>query len=410
MFILASAFDFFFGGKDAFYDLNAIKALWKLSCILGILFLLTGVFRFRKSRDANALIGVIMRALICGSLMLPFCRMAETLKVECIKIKAATGFTPEEMNFSLHRIAKRTEQAYKEKANDNPTSSWFDLAAKATDSIGQVVLTNMIAGITAVAWLAALILKFFYLIHDFVFYSAILISPLAFGLVGSSFFDTRRGIQFIFTVLGVAIWPLCWLFVDAIVLMALKPLDPSIGGSTIIQNDAKFYAAYALDGTGGMMTTLVLMAVITAMIFFGYIMSIRLAHWVFGSIGGGIIEMAGNMVRGAAATARNVALAKMTGGASLAAGGAGAAAGSSGAAIPGMASASPASGFGGTSGGSMTLGTSNSGGGQPFQFKPQSAGQRFATLKGSVPPLPKPQTSNWRTNKRVEAENKEALS
>jgi hypothetical protein len=395
MFVIASAFDAFFGGKEAFYQLESIRALWKLSCIIGILFLATGVFRFRKSKDAKALINVLMRAVICGALMLPFCKMAETLKNESAAVKAKTGFTPAEMNLSLNRIAERTEQL-SQNTEENSTASWYDLSAKAADSIGRVVLTNLIAGITAVAWLAVLILKVFYLIHDFIFYSALLIAPLAFGLTGSGFFDPRRGISFIFTVLGVSIWPFFWLFVDAVVLMTLKPIDPQIGGSSVIKADAMLYAPIALDGTFGLVTSLVLMVVITCMIFFGYIMSIRLAHWVFGSIGGGIMEMGAGMLKGSGYMAARLGIAAATGGTSIPAGAALATRGAGGATSMGIPS--------GSSGGGGMMGTPSGGGGS-FAFKPHSAGQMFSTLKGTMPSAPKPLTSNWRANNRIKAES-----
>jgi hypothetical protein len=404
--MLASMFDTFFGGRDTFFNLNAIKTLWSLSCILGVLFLAVGVVRFRRSRDPHALLSVVMRALICGSLMLPFCKLAEKIKTEAQSVKASTGFTPEEINKSLTRIARKANEA-KEANSGTSTASWYEISEKAADSIGRVVVTLILSGVLAVAWVIKLALKLFYLAHDFIFYSSLLIAPLAFGLTGSSFFDTRRGMSFIMTVVGVSIWPFCWLFVDAVVLMTLKPLDPQIGGSSVLQSDAKLYAPLILEGIGGFTTLLILLVVVAVLICLGYVASIRLAHRVFGSIGGGIMEMGANLFKGAASTAARATVAVATGGtllpAGVALGGAGApVASGAGSSLAARATSLRPPAF-------QTVATSSSGGGSdPFTVKPRSAGQLFSTLKGSVPSTPQPHTSNWRTNRRIEAENEAA--
>jgi hypothetical protein len=352
------------------------------------------------------LMSVVMRALICGSLMLPFCKIAEKIKTEAQSVKASTGFTPDEINKSLTRIARKANEA-KQANSETSTASWYEISEKAADSVGRVVVTLILSGVMAVAWVIKLALKLFYLAHDFIFYSSLIIAPLAFGLTGSSFFDTRRGMSFIMTVVGVAIWPFCWLFVDAVVLMTLKPLDPQIGGSSVLQSDVKLYAPLVLEGIGGFTTLLILLVVVTVLICLGYVASIRLAHWAFGSIGGGLMEMGANLVKGAASTATRATVMAATGGtyfpvSRTMSGAGGRVASGAGSGLSGGAGTLRPPDF-------QTVATSSSGGGgDPFTVKPRSAGQLFSSLKGAVPSAPPSYTSNWRTNARIKAENETA--
>jgi|GEM_PF-4458868 len=63
-----------------------------------------------------------------------------------------------------------------------------------------------------------------YFLRDVVFFLSLLLVPLALGFVVSPF-GKEKGIELLFGSIGIALWPLGWLFIDAIVLLALSPLD-----------------------------------------------------------------------------------------------------------------------------------------------------------------------------------------
>jgi hypothetical protein len=312
MFFLGSIFEAIWGDKSTFYNLEAIKAIWKVSCMFGILFMTFGTIKMATStRDTKAFITQLIMVAISAFMVTQTAPMLLAYKDAVERVKSSTGFTPATISQSFDRVSTEAQNATLNPKDESSTFTWNWLAGKAADTLGKWVISVIMGVLTGVVWLLNVILKLFYLLQDLIFYFACLVIPLAWGLIGGGF-DKSKGTAIIMSMVGLCSWAWCWLLVDAFVLLMLKPLDPQIGGTSVMPGNPRIFSSLVLEGPGGLAMLIVYGLILVIVICIGYVSSIKICHWLFGNIGGGLLE-------GAMQMTKNVAMA----GATLATGGTG---------------------------------------------------------------------------------------
>lgn len=295
-----SLFDSVFGGRDAFLQIDAMRAIYQFCCVLAVLFLAYGFMNIiRDSQNPSRMVFHLITIVFCGYCMTVAPKYLEQYKNVTTRLQQENGFAPKYLWESASRIG---EQALADYANSEDESShwydWANLAKKAEDGIMLVVMGIMTSILCVLMVFIKLILTIAQLFRDVIFYAACCLLPLAFGLIGGGF-DRQKGVNLFFMVVSVASWPLAWLLVDAIVFLLLKPYDPNIG-SSFIKNAEVLPALTIGAGIGGIVIVCFLYVKIALVILVGYMASVRICHIIFGGIGSGLMSMiahaAGNMV------------------------------------------------------------------------------------------------------------------
>ena len=155
------------------------------------------------------------------------------------------------------------------------------------------------------AYVLVYIMQLCYFLRDIVFFIALLFVPLGLGFIVSPV-GKEKGISLLFGAIGVALWPLGWLMIDALVQLILSPFDtllaPPAGAKEGFENPL---AAYSSGFT--LLVILVLVFTKILLIFlWGYFYSAVMIQKVMSGITGMCLKMPGGASIGAAPTTTNI--------------------------------------------------------------------------------------------------------
>jgi len=282
----STIFDWIFTDTSTFNSLPAVNGIRSLMLGLSYALFILGLARLLTSSPSEAGGKLLMFVIALVSLTL-FPKLAVAIYDVSGKIQMKTGVNPDNITTSMDRLA--TDAA--DDAYEDGDRGITDVAGKIGDTLSNLIVGLVAAVLKGFAYVVYIILQVGYLLRDLAFAAALLLIPLALGFIVSPF-GKEKGISMLFGALGIALWPLGWLFVDALVQLILSPLDSAMAAPAGTRNGL----GRSLPAGAGLLTIVLLSLYffkILIIIFFGYLQSAIFIQKIMGHVSGQAIRMTG---------------------------------------------------------------------------------------------------------------------
>ena len=279
----SSIFDWVFGGTDTFMGLPAVVGMRSILLGLSYLLFILGLSKLLSSRPSEfgGKFFIFVIALLALSLWPKF---AITVYDLAGIVQQKAGVNPENIGQSLDRII----ELQRAEISEPQERSFFAVADRASDALLAVVIQIILGLANAFAIIIAILIQFAYFLRDIAFIAALLAAPLAIGFTVSPV-GRERGIQLLFGSLGIALWPLGWLFIDALVQLVLAPLDSTLS-LPLGANNGLGRALPALGGVLILVVIVVLNFKLLLVVAIGYTNAAIFIQRVFSGISGQVFR------------------------------------------------------------------------------------------------------------------------